>query len=241
MNRTHVRIGKRHWSTAGDLLSEDLNHRPARAEYVAEATCGQNRAPVPALHVGGGDQTLGHQLGGAHDVRRIDRLVRRGQQEPLHSGGQCRLDDVLRTDDVGLDRGAGRSLAQTDMLERSRVNDDVNAFHQADKTMQVADVGQREAEVPHMLQLMLEEEGGTFIIVDRKHVVYGQMSKLGHDLLANGSRRAGDEHRLARPWARRLLAPICQQVGRQPQQAADGPGKRLNGRGEATHVKHPFA
>ena len=41
--------------------------------------------------------------------------------------------------------------------------------------MQVADVGQREAEVPHMLQLMLEEEGGTFIIVDRKDVVYGQI------------------------------------------------------------------
>jgi hypothetical protein len=120
-------------------------------EHIAEPARGKDRAAVPALHVGGGDQALGHQLRRTHDVGRVHCLVGRSEEEPFHSGRQRGLDHVLRPDDIGLDRRTWRPLAEPDMLEGRGMNDDVHPFHQSRQALQVADVGQHEVEMRHFL------------------------------------------------------------------------------------------
>ena len=70
------------------------------------------------------DQHLAQTLGAAHDVRRVDSLVCRELDEPLHAvlsgGGQ----QVLGAKDVVLDGLGGADLHQRHMLVRRRVKDD---------------------------------------------------------------------------------------------------------------------
>ena len=109
----------------------------------------------------------------------------------------------------------------------------------AARTLHIADVGQHEVEVRHMLEAVLQEEGRSLVVVDGNDPLHRQKHELGHDLLADGSRSTGNEHALVGPWARchRILSTG---VGRwQPQQAAGRFGQRRHDRGKAVHLKTP--
>ena len=65
--------------TGGDLLSEQRHHAAGRIEDVSETHRDEARDSALATHVL--TDNLRHALAGAHDVGRIDRLVRGYQNE----------------------------------------------------------------------------------------------------------------------------------------------------------------
>ena len=95
-----------------------------------------------------------------------------------------RLDDVLRADDVGLDRRARRPLAQRDVLEAGGVDDDVDAFHQRREAVGIADIGQRERDVVVVGEVVLQEEQGALVVVDADDAAQLAAGELAQDLAA---------------------------------------------------------
>lgn len=110
-----------HRAAALDLLLKQRDDAAVAAQHVAEAhrNAGHRRGLGEGL-----DQHLAQTLGAAHDVRRVDSLVCRELDEPLHAvlggGGQ----QVLGAKDVVLDGLGGADLHQRHMLVRRRVKDD---------------------------------------------------------------------------------------------------------------------
>ena len=110
-----------HRAAALDLLLKQRDDAAVAAQHVSEAhrNAGHRRGPGEGL-----DQHLAQALGAAHDVRRVDSLVCRELDEPLHAvlggGGQ----QVLGAKDVVLDGLGGADLHQRHMLVRRRVKDD---------------------------------------------------------------------------------------------------------------------
>ena len=81
----HARVGDRQVGRALRRCSllEERHHRAARADHVAVAHHGEARA-VPAGDVVGGDEQLvGGQLGGAVEIDRVGRLVGRQRDDLL--------------------------------------------------------------------------------------------------------------------------------------------------------------
>ena len=121
----HVRMRDRHRPAPGDLLAEDRHDAARRPEDVPEphddelgaaaAVAGTHRL---AVH-------LGDAFRAAHDARRIDRLVRRDEDEGLGAVLARQVHDVPRAEDVVLDRFTRVQFHHRDVLVRGRVEDHV--------------------------------------------------------------------------------------------------------------------
>ena len=108
-------------SAAADLLAKARDDAAGAAEHVAEAHEHELRAP--ALQAAADD--LGETFRGAHDVRRIDRLVRRHEHELLDLGRDRRRSHDPRAVGVVEHRLPGVGLLhQRHVLVRARVKDD---------------------------------------------------------------------------------------------------------------------
>src|SRR5262249_57647160 len=80
----HVGMGAGDGATSGDLLAEDRDDASRRAEHVPEADAAELRAGVVAMPPGL-DDPLAQRLRLTHDRLRIDRLVRRHEDEALRT------------------------------------------------------------------------------------------------------------------------------------------------------------
>jgi hypothetical protein len=106
---------------SADLAHEGRHDAAAAAEHVAEP----HRAPAAALRGVREDELLAEPLGGAHDVRGIDGLVGRDEDEVRDPGVTRRGDEVPGPEDVGRCGLGGVRLEQRDVLVRRGVEDDL--------------------------------------------------------------------------------------------------------------------
>lgn len=122
-------VGVRHRYRAplGDLFAEARDHRTVRSQHVAEARGDELRL---ALHLAGLDgQTerlhidLGQTLRAAHDVGRVDGLVRRDHDHLLDVVFNTLVGHVARAGDVGQHGFAGVLLHQRHVLVGCRMED----------------------------------------------------------------------------------------------------------------------
>ena len=143
---------------------------PGGAEHVAEAHRDEPRRRVALAR--GGDDPLGHRLGGAHDGLRVHGLVGRDQDEAARARGGGRLGRDLGRDRVvanGLERV---HLHQADVLVGGGVKDDVRveAAHDLEHAVRFLAVGKDRlaaGEVPLLGQLALDLEEVVLGVVEQ--------------------------------------------------------------------------
>jgi len=133
--------------SVSDLSLEQRDHRAPRAEHIAETGRGEDGAAIATVRIGCGDQPLPHQLGGAHHVGGVHRLVGRGEDDALDAVGQGGIDDILRAENVGLHRVARRLFTQDDVLERGSVQDHITPRRFALKFVRIADITKEKFDV----------------------------------------------------------------------------------------------
>src|SRR6478752_4654276 len=120
--------------------AELRDDRAARAGDVAVAHDREAGRVLRGVVVAEDEELVGGQLGRAVEVDRRARLVGRERDDLLDAGVDARLDDVLATEDVGLDELVRVVLARVDLLEGGGVHDVVGAVHGPAEAVEVADV-----------------------------------------------------------------------------------------------------
>lgn len=125
----HLRIGEGDRAAFLDLLVKDGDHGAARTQDVAEAGGGEDRPLVAKIAVGGGHELFAHELGGAHHIGGIDRLVGAGEDDLFNLAFTSGIDDILDAVDIGLHRLKRRFLAEDNVLQGGSMKNNVNAPH----------------------------------------------------------------------------------------------------------------
>ncbi len=136
------------------LFQEKGNHAPAAAHDVPVAHHRKDNIPLPLEIVGGSKQFIRAQLGSTIQVNRCRRLVGTESDHLLHSLLDRRLDDILRPHDVCLNRLEGVILARRNLLQRRRVNDNIDSLHRPHQALFVAHIAD---EIAHLRVLRRRE------------------------------------------------------------------------------------
>jgi hypothetical protein len=123
----HSRVGDGESLANLQLTSKEWDDRAARPQNIAVSNAGKARSLIPSREIAREDDTLHQSLGHTHHIHGLDGLVSRDGNAGLNLLIQGGLDDILRTNDVRLDRLARVGFTFRHMLERRRVEDDVNA------------------------------------------------------------------------------------------------------------------
>ena len=83
---------------------------------------------------------LHHGLGDAHGIDRIGSLVGGQADYTLDTGIDSSMENVVRTDDVGLNGLHGEELTGRNLLQSSSVEDVVNTGHGITDRLRIADI-----------------------------------------------------------------------------------------------------
>ena len=219
-----VRVRDRHGASLRYLSLEQWYHRTIRAQDVAKADSHKLRSggirrklDVALLQtmmgvgmreqgqLSGTDHTihrlndhLADSLGGAHDVRGVDRLVGGDEQEASAAVGEGGVGRLVGAQDVVLDGLAGRVLHQRDMLVGGGVEDQLGlvALEDVLDASGVADGADehREIEVGMMAeQLLLDVVGVVLVDVEDDEASGMVGGDLSAEFGADGAAAAGDE------------------------------------------------
>ena len=137
----HVGVGDGDGVAGLDLVDEQGDDAAAGAHDVAVTGAADSRAATLSSHTGVGvDNVLHHGLGDAHGIDGIGCLVGGQADHTLHTCINGGVEDVVGTDDVGLNRLHGEELAGGDLLQGSGVEDVVHAGHGVLDGLGVADI-----------------------------------------------------------------------------------------------------
>ena len=184
-------------------LEEERNHAAAAADDVAVAHAAEARDAAAAVGVGRDEQLVGAQLARAVQIDRVGRLVGAERDDLRHARVERGVDDVLRANHVRLDELERVVFGRGHLLERRRVNDDVDALERAPEAVAIAHVAEKETqarivrEPPRHLALLH--------LVAAEHdepLRVRVLQRDRHELLAERSGATGDEHGLAGERAR---------------------------------------
>ena len=144
----HVGVGDGDGIAGLDLVDEQGDDAAAGAHDVAVAGAADGGAAALGSHTGVGvDDVLHHGLGDAHGVYGVGGLVGGQADNTLHTGINGGVEDVVRADDVGLNRLHGEELAGGDLLQGSGVEDVVNTGHGVLDGLGVADIADIELDL----------------------------------------------------------------------------------------------
>ncbi len=187
-------------AAGGELPLEEWHHRAGRSQHVAEANGDEARAPRLGAfdHIERLAIALGEPLCGAHDVRRVDRLVGRDEN---HRGGArlaCRLGDIAGSDRVG-ERAFGRvRLDDRHVLQGRGMKDKIGPLlgEQRVDTPAVAHVGEFGApRDPAMAFAELEIDRVEIELraVDENQARRCELGDLADEFAADRAAGAGDE------------------------------------------------
>ena len=144
----HVGIGDGDGIARLDLVDEQGDDAAAGAHDVAVAGAADGGAAALGSHTGVGvDDVLHHGLGDAHGVDGIGCLIGGQADDTLHTCVNGCVEDVVRADDVGLNRLHGEELAGGDLLQGSGVEDVVHAGHGVLDGLGVADIADIELDL----------------------------------------------------------------------------------------------
>ena len=112
----------RHRAALRDLLLKERDHAAVAAEHVAETHRNEFRIRFAVHHL---HDHLAQTLGSAHDVCRVDRLIRGDQDKFLDAVLDGGLRHLVRAEHVVLDRLVRAVLHQGHVLVRRRVEYDL--------------------------------------------------------------------------------------------------------------------
>ena len=90
---------------------------------------------------------LHHSLGDAHSVDGISRLIGGQADDTLDTGINSSVQDVISTDDVGLDSLHREELAGRNLLQSGSVEDVVNTGHGITDRLRIADISDVELDL----------------------------------------------------------------------------------------------
>ena len=140
-------MGDRHRAARLDLGLELRHHRSVGRQHVAEA---HRNKPHPRLAIGLGGEVmierlaihLGEPLGQTQHRHRLDRLVGRDHHHRACARRQCRIGDIHRSENIGLDAFAPVAFENRHMLEGRGVKDDIRLefAHQPQDALAIADI-----------------------------------------------------------------------------------------------------
>ena len=137
----HARIGDRQAVGAvRDQLLEEGHHAAARAEHIAIAHHRKAGAVGAGQIVGGDENLVGGELGGAIEIDRIGGLVGGQRHDPLDPGAQARADHILRPEDIGADTFEGIVLGGGDLLHGGGMDDKVHPVQRQLQPVAVAHI-----------------------------------------------------------------------------------------------------
>ena len=137
----HIGIGDGDGVAVFNLVNEQRNDRATAAHDVSVTGAADGSAAPLGSHTGVGvDDMLHHSLGDAHCVDGISRLVSGQADNTLNACVDGSVQNVVSTDDVGLDGLHGEELAGRNLLQSSSMEDVVNTGHCVTDGLRVADI-----------------------------------------------------------------------------------------------------
>lgn len=154
------RVSHRDRLASLDLAQEERDDRAAARHDVAVAGHADGRPNAGDARLGDG-HLLHHRPGDPHGIDRVNGLVGREDDDPFHSGGQRRVNHVLRAESVGAERFHREELARGDLLQRSCVEDEVHTSDGVADSSSIPNVSNVEAQLwvpvrfPHVVLLLL--------------------------------------------------------------------------------------
>ena len=145
---SHVGVGDGDGVAGLDLVDEQGDDAAAGTHDVAVTGAADGGAATLGSHTGVGvDDVLHHGLGDAHGVDGIGCLVGGQADNTLDAGVNGGVEDVVGTDDIGLDGLHGEELAGRNLLQSSSVEDVVHAGHGVLDGLGVADIADVELDL----------------------------------------------------------------------------------------------
>ena len=144
----HVGVGDGDGIASLDLVDKQRDDRAPAAHDVAVTSAADGGAATFRSHTGiGVDDVLHHGLGDAHGVDGIGCLVSGQADNTLNACVDGGVQDVIGTDDVGLDSLHGEELAGRNLLQCSGMENVVNAGHSVTDGLRVADIADVELDL----------------------------------------------------------------------------------------------
>lgn len=202
----NVGVRHRNRTALGDLLAEARNYRTVRTQHVAETRRDELRL---ALHLAGLNGLaerlhvdLGQTFRTAHDVGRVDGLVRRDHDHLLDVVFDTLVRHVTRAGDVGQYGFAGVLLHQRHVLVGCRVEDHLRTVGaegevQTRDHANVADYGDELQIGEAILQLEADVVHRRLGVVEQHEFLDSERRQLAAQLRTDGPRRARNQDRLA--------------------------------------------
>ena len=193
-------LGMGNGQAAGPFLDQAIkegHHRAPGADHVAITYHGENGGVFARHIIGGDEQLVGAEFGGAIQVDRIGRLVGGEGDHLLDPVVESRLDDVFRTMDVGLDALHGVVFGGRHLLEGGGMHHEVHAVHGHVQALGIPYVTD---EIAHagVIETLLHLELLEFITgVDDQSARRVEGEDSLDELLAKGAGSPGDQDRFA--------------------------------------------
>ena len=151
----HLGIGDRDRMSRMDLFDKERDHGAPGAHDISVAGTADDRIPALRRHTGvGKNDMLHHGLGGSHCIDRIGRLVGGKADDPLNTGINGSMEDVVRPLDIGFDRLHGEKLAGGNLLEGRRMPDVIHAGHGIRDRPRIPDIADVELDLGGRLRVL---------------------------------------------------------------------------------------
>jgi len=151
----HVGVSDGDGVTSLDLVDEQRDNGTTAAHNVAVTSAADGSATTLSSYTGVGvDDVLHHGLGDTHSVDGVGRLIRGQADNTLDASVNSGVQDVIRTDDVGLDGLHGEELAGRNLLQSSSMEDVVNTGHCVTDGLRIADITDVELDLLGILRML---------------------------------------------------------------------------------------
>ena len=151
----HVGVSDGDGVTSLDLVDKQRNDRATAAHHVAVTGAADGRAAPLRRHTGVSvDNVLHHGLGDAHGVDGVGSLVGGQADHPLNASINSGVQDIVRTDNVGLDSLHGEELAGRNLFQCGGVENVVNTGHCVTDGLRVADITDVELDLASSLRVL---------------------------------------------------------------------------------------
>ena len=151
----HIGVGNGDGIASLDLVNEQRNDRATAAHHIAVTGAADGRAAPLGSHTGVCvDDVLHHGFGNTHGIDGVSCLVGGQADNTLDTGINSGVQNIVGTDDVGLNGLHGEELAGRNLLQSSSVEDVVNTGHGVTDGLGVADIADVELDLASSLRVL---------------------------------------------------------------------------------------
>jgi len=137
----HVGVSDGDGVASLDLVNEQWDDGATAAHNVAVTGAADGGTATLRSHTGiGVDNVLHHGFGDTHGVDGVGRLVSGQADNTLNACVNSGVQDVIGTDDVGLNSLHGEEFAGGNLLQSGSVEDVINTRHSVTDRLRIADI-----------------------------------------------------------------------------------------------------